>query len=120
MHLRCSGAVALALLCSGIGSSVAHEGRSELPIPTSEARAFRCDAQDCVMPSQGAYPYLVIGRFQATATARQSRQLFSNMRARHLWSALPVNCQEWAKLVLEKARQAYLSDNTKCPGCFNE
>lgn len=41
------------------------------------------------MPSQGSYPYIVIGLFQAAATASQSQQLFSDMRAQHRWSSLP-------------------------------
>ena len=41
------------------------------------------------MPLQGSYPDLIVGRFQAMATPAQSRQLFTDMRERHAWSALP-------------------------------
>ncbi|MFC5582169.1 hypothetical protein [Rhodanobacter terrae] len=47
------------------------------------------------MPSQGSYPDLVIGRFQAMATPAQSRRLFADMRARHAWSALPNDAAEF-------------------------
>lgn len=76
------------VLCLSIGIASAHEP-SQLPIPSARAAAFRCDTRDCVMPFQGAYPYLVIGRFQAMATATQSHGLFADMRARHFWRTLP-------------------------------
>jgi len=41
------------------------------------------------MPSQGSYPHLIIGRFQAMASAPQAQRLFTDMRAQHKWQALP-------------------------------
>lgn len=29
-----------------------------------------------------------------------------------------INCQEWARLVLQQAKQEYLYANPKCPECF--
>lgn len=79
----------LPCLCVGLGVALAHEEPWRFPLPSRHADAFRCDAHACAMPYQGAYPYLVIGRFQAMATRLQSEHLFDDMRALHLWSALP-------------------------------
>lgn len=89
MHPYLRWASASVMLCLSIGIASALESTPQLPIPSAQAAAFRCKARDCEMPSQGSYPDLVIGRFQAMATAAQSRQLFADMRARHAWSALP-------------------------------
>lgn len=95
MHPYLRWASASTVLCLSIGVAAARESTSPLPVPSAQAAAFRCEARDCVMPSQGSYPYLVIGRFQAMATPAQSRQLFADMRARHAWPALPNDASEF-------------------------
>ncbi|HEX7339317.1 MAG TPA: hypothetical protein VF271_05215 [Rhodanobacteraceae bacterium] len=49
------------------------------------------------MPDRGAYPYLVIGRYAAHASAAQSSRLFHAMRVRGLWQALPVSAKSFYK-----------------------
>jgi hypothetical protein len=74
----------------GSGSPKASENASiELPTPGRTSEMFRCDARYCALPSQGSYPYIVMGLFQAMATAPQSEQLFHEMRSAHRWPALP-------------------------------
>jgi hypothetical protein len=75
---------------SGTGLLRASDDASvKLPVPGRALEMFRCDARYCAMPSQGSYPYIVIGLFQAMATAPQSEQLFNDMRSKRHWLALP-------------------------------
>lgn len=64
-------------------------------LPTRTADAFHCDAHACPVPSHGAYPHLIVGRFEAAASASQSKRLFSAMRARHLWQRLPASADDF-------------------------
>jgi hypothetical protein len=72
-----------------IGPVLANDAPIKLPIPTKQADQFRCNAHTCAMPSRGQYPYMVIGLYQAAATAEQSEQLFKDMLAQRYWSLLP-------------------------------
>jgi hypothetical protein len=76
-------------ICAHMGVLLADDSHAKLPLPSHDAKSFRCSAHACSMPSQGQYPYIVIGLYQATASAGQSEQLFTDMRAHHFWSALP-------------------------------
>lgn len=80
-----------AFLCAGsfCGAACAAQHGSHLPTPVSTSHAFRCTQHACAMPAAGAYPYLIIGRFQSKATTSQSRQLFKAMRAQEHWQQLP-------------------------------
>jgi hypothetical protein len=69
--------------------SLAENAHAQLPVPSRDAQAFRCLANACTMPSQGQYPYVVIGLYQSAATDAQSKQLFKDMRTRQHWSSLP-------------------------------
>lgn len=83
-------AIAMAMTVYGcVGSALASDAPVKLPIPTQQADRFRCDAHACTMPSQGQYPYVVIGLYQATASAEQSEQLFKDMRVQRRWASLP-------------------------------
>jgi len=64
-------------------------------VPTRAADPFHCDAHSCPMPGQGAYPHLIVGRFDAAASASQSAQLFAAMRAHHLWQGLPAGAGDF-------------------------
>lgn len=66
-------------------------------LPTRAADPFRCDAHACPMPPQGAYPHLIVGRFEAAASASESKRLFSAMRARHLWQGLPPDAEDFQR-----------------------
>jgi|Hof3ISUMetaT_8_FD_contig_41_59404_length_969_multi_2_in_0_out_0_2 hypothetical protein len=61
----------------------------ELPTPTHRTEVFKCDERVCAMPGGGSYPHLILGRFQAAASAAQSGTLFTGMRLRGYWKALP-------------------------------
>ncbi|MBB6242992.1 hypothetical protein [Rhodanobacter sp. MP1X3] len=92
MHIRpwmvTVAAGILAIL--GAGSLKAGDSASiKLPAPVRTADIFHCDARYCAMPSQGSYPYIVIGLFQAMATVKQSQQLFIDTRTQHRWLSLP-------------------------------
>jgi hypothetical protein len=41
------------------------------------------------MLGAGSYPHLILGRFQAAATAAQGRTLFADMRKRGSWTSVP-------------------------------
>ncbi len=74
----------------GAGSLKAGDSASiKLPAPVRTADIFHCDERYCAMPSQGSYPYIVIGLFQAMATVKQSQQLFIDTRTQHRWLSLP-------------------------------
>lgn len=66
-------------------------------VPTRVADPFHCDTHACPMPSQGAYPHLIVGRFQTAASASQSKRLFAGMRARHLWQGLPASADDFQR-----------------------
>lgn len=83
------------LLCAGSLCGVAgaaHHGL-HLPTPVLANHAFDCATHACVMPAAGAYPYLIIGHFQAKATPSQSRRLFKAMRAQGHWQQLPASAK---------------------------
>lgn len=81
----------LGIFALPITSVAARNEPMALPVPQQGRVQFRCDAKVCAMPSQGAYPYLIMGVFQAAATAAQSRQLYQDMRQLRRWMQLPAD-----------------------------
>jgi hypothetical protein len=80
----------VALLAFGApGFALAHDVPTKLPAPTTRTEIFQCDAHFCAMPTQGSYPYVIIGLFQSMATAPQSEQLFRDMQQQQHWMSLP-------------------------------
>lgn len=61
----------------------------DLPTPTHRTEVFRCDERVCTMLGAGSYPHLILGRFQAAASAAQGRTLFADMRKRGSWKSVP-------------------------------
>ncbi len=76
-------------ICTSI--QAASDQATRVPAPHTQGDNFDCQVGACVMPSKGAYPYLVIGMFHSAASAEQSQQLFRQMRAQGLWQDLPAD-----------------------------
>ena len=70
-------------------------GKKGIPAPTLQADPFRCDHTYCAVPTDGTYPFLVIGQFKAQATDEQGRRLFKQMQPHHPWKDLPPDADEF-------------------------
>lgn len=86
LHRRMWTGVLASAACLGIGAG-AFAG-TQVPTPVRQ-HVFACTTQNCAMPDKGAYPYLVVGRFDQAASAQQSKRLFRVMRKQHHWQDLP-------------------------------
>lgn len=86
--MRTGGLYVLALSAL-LPLGLAAKSARELPTPTRGTDVFRCDERACAMPGEGSYPHLILGRFQAAASAVQSRTLFADMRKRGHWASQP-------------------------------
>lgn len=86
LHRRMWAGALASTVCMGIGAG-AFAG-TKVPTPVRQ-HAFACTTQNCAMPDKGAYPYLVVGRFDQAASAQQSKRLFRAMRRQHHWQHLP-------------------------------
>lgn len=69
-------------------------------------RAFACSELACGIPAQGAFPHFVVGRIAAIATADDATTLFTTMRARRRWTALPAGADAFWRHVQPVAMEA--------------
>jgi hypothetical protein len=94
--MRALWAISALLLVSRIG--ICGAVAAEVPLPTSRAEAsYRCDRDRCAMPADSTYPYVVIGTFVGNASREESVRLYSEMRERGHWQALPSDVERFSE-----------------------